>query len=197
MKARKLFVTIVLLAISMLAIVGCASNAQTETTTKEATSTENQENASEAGSSSNVTSKKELLIFDKYYLTMPKIDVRANAETPGKVDTLYVGDEVYFTQSKGEWAEFEYYKDGEKRTAATWIGAISPGIKIHLLEDEYIYRKPGNNTETMGSIVMWREPSDPDLIILWEENDEWLYVLSTEDCRAGYMRADANYEIVE
>lgn len=149
-----------------------------------------------------VTESKEStsLTFDKYYIIMPKLDVRADPDTPGKIDTVYAGQEVEFLYSAGNYSQFNYQKDGETLSGSTWTGAIAPAMKIHILEDAFIFHRPGQDRTELGSISTWREPTDPDLLVLWEEkvNDEnWLYVLSVEDCRAGYMKADVPYEVVE
>ncbi len=141
------------------------------------------------------------LHFDRFYVSLPAMDIREAPDKPGAIDTLYAGDEVEVTGTDGIWAMFNYVKNGEERTGCTWAGAIAQGIRIHLLEDEFVFHKPVYDREDLGLISSWREPTDPDLLILWEETaedgQEWLFVLSLEDCRAGYMRADAKYEIVE
>ena len=95
------------------------------------------------------------------------------------------------------FSTFTYVKDGEEKIGCTWVGAISLGIRIHLLEDEYIFNRPEYDLQTFGTLVAWREPSDPDLIILWEEGPEWLYVVCLDTCRSGYMRREASFEIVQ
>lgn len=140
------------------------------------------------------------LSFDKYYIIMPELQVRADPDTPGPVDTVYAGDEVEFLYSAGDYSQFRYQRDGETREGSTWTGAIAPAVRIHLLEDAFVFHRPGQKRDELGSISTWREPTDPDLLVLFEEtvdNESWLYVLSVEDCRAGYMRGDIPYEIVE
>ena len=140
-----------------------------------------------------------ILNFHKYYIIMPSLDVRADPETPGKVGEVFAGQEVDLLYSAGNYSMFNYQDEkGETRTGATWTGAIALGIRIHLLEDAFIFHHPGQTRTDFGSISTWREPTDPDLIILSEEKvngESWLYVLSIEDCRAGYMRGDIQYEI--
>ncbi len=140
------------------------------------------------------------LSFDKYYIIMPELDIRADPDTPGAIDTVSAGQEVEFLYSAGNYSQFNYQKDGENRTGSTWTGAIAPAIRIHILEDAFIFHRPGQDRTELGSISTWREPTDPDLLILWEEQvkgESWLYVLSIEDCRAGYMKGDIPYEVVE
>ena len=141
------------------------------------------------------------LHYDRFYLTLPEMDLRADPNTPGKVDTITAGTEVEVIDTDGIWAVFTYVKDGETRTGCTWIGAISPAVRIHLLEDEFIFRKPIYDREDFGLISTWRESTDPDLLVLWEETAEdgskWYYVISVEDCRGGYMRGEAKFEVVE
>ena len=151
--------------------------------------------------SSSATSSTSTLNFHKYYIIMPVLEVRADPETPGKVGKVFAGQEVELLYSAGNYSMFNYQdENGETRTGATWTGAIALGIRIHLLEDAYLFHRPNQKRTELGTISTWREPTDPDLIILSEEkvNGEiWLYVLSIEDCRAGYMRSDIQYEIVE
>lgn len=140
------------------------------------------------------------LEFKKMYIIMPELDIRADPDTPGAIDTVKSGQEVELLYTAGAYSQFNYQKDGETRTGATWTGAIAPAIRIHLLEDAYVFHKAGQTREELGSISTWREPSDPDLLVLWEEQvsgEDWFYVLSIEDCRAGFMKADVPYEIVE
>ena len=141
------------------------------------------------------------LNFDKYYIIMPELDIRAAPATPGAVDTVYAGQQVEYLYSDGNYSQFNYQnEDGKTCSGATWTGAIAPAVRIHILEDTFIYHKPGQERTDLGTISTWREPSDPDLLILWEEEydgENWLYVLSVEDCRAGYMPATVPYEIVE
>jgi len=141
------------------------------------------------------------LKFDKYYVIMPALDVRADPETPGKTGTVVAGQEVEFLYSAGNYSQFNYTdENGETHTGATWTGAIAPAVRIHLLEDAFIFHKAGQTREDLGSISTWREPTDPDLLILGIEEvdgDVWYYVLSIEDCRAGYMKGDIQFEIVE
>ena len=176
MKARKNLITFcyILVAITIFVVSWVKLNEIPEVTTTNEASTESY----------------------KYYITMPELDIRADAETEGAVDTLVAGDEVYDPVKKGTYTEFKYKKDGEERSGATWTGGISQGIRIHLLKDEFIFHQPYQNREMFGSIVTWREPTDPDLLILWKEGADWLYVLSLEDCRAGYMSVSASYEVV-
>lgn len=132
---------------------------------------------------------------------MPEMIVRADPNTPGAVGTVFAGQEVDVIDTDGIWCTFTYLENGETKTGCTWIGAISPAVRIHLLEDEFIFRKPINDREDFGLISTWREPTDPDLLVLWEETAEdgskWYYVISVEDCRGGYMRQEAKFEIVE
>ena len=141
------------------------------------------------------------LKFDKYYIIMPALDVRADPVTPGKVGEVVAGQEVEFLYSAGNYSQFNYQdENGEAQTGATWTGAIAPAVRIHLLEDAFIFHKAGQSREDLGSISTWREPSDPDLLILWEEQvdgETWYYVLSIEDCRTGYMKGSVPFEIVE
>ena len=140
------------------------------------------------------------LNFDKYYIIMPKLDIRADPYTPGAIDSVCAGQEVDLLYTAGNYSQFNYLKDDELRTGATWTGAIAPGIRIHLLDDAFIFHRPGQDRTELASISSWREPTDPDLLILWEEDFEgktWLYILSLEDCRAGYMKGDVPFEIVE
>ena len=140
--------------------------------------------------------------YDRYYISMPEMNIREAPDKPGAIDTLCAGDEVKLLEVNDIWATFEYVgKDGKEHVGCTWAGAVAPGIRIHLTEDEFIYHKVGATQEDLGMISTWREPTDPDLLILWEEYDDkgqkWFYVMSLEDCRAGYMSGDAKYEIVE
>ena len=140
------------------------------------------------------------LHYDRFFLTLPEMDLRADPSTPGKVDTIYAGQEVEILDVDGIYAYFTYVKDGEAKTGATWIGAISPAVRIHLLKDEYIFRKPYYDLEDYGIIAAWREPTDDDLLILWEETIEgakWYYVCVLPDCRCGYMRGVADFEVVK
>ncbi|MBR3249557.1 MAG: hypothetical protein IKF83_02535 [Clostridia bacterium] len=188
MKAKKFFTTMVLmvtLAMLTFAVTRCG----TDSTSSVTSSIKEEKNATEV--------KNADLKFDKFYMVMPEMNIRANPEKPEKIDTLQVGHEVQFIRQEGDWATFSYEKDGEERTGCTWCAAIAPGVRIHLLEDEFIFRKPGGKTDEIGSITMWREPSDPDLIILWQEDDGWYYVVSMQDCRSGYMSPEAKFVIVE
>ena len=141
------------------------------------------------------------LKFDKYYIIMPALDVRADPETPGKVGEVFAGQEVEFLYSAGNYSQFNYLdENGEAQTGATWTGAIAPAVRIHLLEDAFIFTRPGMDRTQLGSIITWREPTDPDLLILWEEEvdgESWYYIVSIEDSRAGYMKGDISFEIVE
>ena len=141
------------------------------------------------------------LHYDRYYVTLPEMTLRVAPDIPGAIDTITAGTEVEVIDTDGIWATFTYVKNGENRTGCTWIGSIAPAVRIHLLEDEFIFRKPINDREDFGLISTWREPTDPDLLILWEETAEdgskWYYVVSIEDCRGGYMRVEAKFEIVE
>ena len=140
------------------------------------------------------------LHYDRFYLVLPEMDLRADPKTPGKIDTIYAGQELEVLSTEGIWTTFKYTKDGEEKTGCTWTGAISPAVRIHLLEDEFVFRLPYDDREDYGLISSWREPSDPDLLILWEEmhNDQkWYYVVILPDCRGGYMKATAQFEIVE
>ena len=184
MKAWETLATIVMLVLLAFGAVGCANNSASSSTEK-------------GESSSSTVVKNADLKFDKMYLVMPEMNIRRDPDTPGKIDSLVVGDEVKLINQTGDWATFSYSKDGEERTGCTWAAAISHGVRIHLLEDEFIFRKPGGSTDEIGSITMWREPTDPDLIVLWQEDDGWYYVVSMEDCRSGYMQPTANFEIVE
>lgn len=140
------------------------------------------------------------LQFDRYYMTLPAIDLRLNPDTPGRIDTLYSGDEVEVLQVQDIWAELKYTKDGEERIGWTWAGAVAKAVRIHLLEDEFIFHKPVYDRTQLGLISTWREPSDPDLLILWEETyegEKWYYIMSIGEARCGYMRGTARFEIVE
>ena len=141
------------------------------------------------------------LHYDRYFITLPTMSLRADPNTPGEIDVVYAGQEVDVIDIDGIWAVFTYVKDGETRTGCTWVAALSPAVRIHLLEDEFIYRLPYDDREDFGSISCWREPTDPDLLILWEEvsvdGARWYYVVSLEDCRSGYMRQEASFELVE
>lgn len=141
------------------------------------------------------------LHYDRFYISLPEMNVREAPDKPGAIDTLYAGQEVEIIDVDGIWAFFTYEKDGETRTGCTWIGAVAPAARIHLLEDEFIFHLPVYDREDFGLISTWREPTDPDLLVLWEEineyDEKWYFVLSIEDCRAGYMRSTAKFEIVE
>ncbi len=140
------------------------------------------------------------LHYDRFYLVLPEMDPRAAPKTPGKVDAIVAGQEVEVLSTEGIWTTFKYIKNGEEKTACTWTGAISPAVRIHLLNDEFIFRLPYDDREDYGLIASWREPSDPDLLILWEEmhdDQKWYYVVILPDCRGGYMKATAQFEIVE
>lgn len=142
------------------------------------------------------------LHFDRYYLVLPEMDLRADPATPGKVDTITAGQELELLYTEDIWAVFKYVKDGEEKIGCTWAGAVAPAIRIHLLDEEgeFIFHKPIYDRTQLGLISTWREPTDPDLLILWEETaedgSEWLYVMCL-DGRCGYMRREANFEIVE
>ena len=132
---------------------------------------------------------------------MPELDIRADPDTPGKVDTVYAGQEVEVIEHAGTYSKFKYVVDGVEKEGATWTGAIAPAVRIHLLEDEFIFHKMIYDREEFGIISTWREPTDPDLLILWEDHDEkgdlWYYVVILDSCRSGYMRGTAKFEIVE
>lgn len=145
-------------------------------------------------------SESSTLHFDKYYIIMPELNVRADPDTPGAIGKVYAGQEVEFLYSAGNYSMFNYQEDGKTLSGATWTGAIAPAVRIHLLEDAFIFHRPGMSREDLGGISTWREPTDPDLLILWEETYEgetWYYVLSVEDCRAGYMQGNIPFEIIE
>ena len=97
-------------------------------------------------------------------------------------------------------AVFTYRVDDEERTGCTWAGSVGPAIRIHLLEDEFIFHQKIYDRTMLGNISAWREPEDPDLLILREETaddgSQWLYIMSL-DGRCGYMRREAKFEIVE
>jgi hypothetical protein len=140
------------------------------------------------------------LSFDRYYIIMPELNVRADPDTTGAIGKVYAGQEVEFLYSAGNYSMFNYQQDGKTLSGSTWTGAIAPAVRIHILEDAFIYHRPGMSRTDLGSISTWREPSDPDLLILWEENYEgetWYYVLSIEDGRSGYMKGDIAFEVVE
>lgn len=142
------------------------------------------------------------LHYDRFFISLPAIDIREAPDKPGAIDTLYAGDEVDVITTDGIWAMFKYIKDGEEREGCTWVSAIAQAVRIHLLEDEFIFHIPVYDREDYGLLSTWREPTDPDLLILWEETSEidgekWYYVLSVEDCRAGYMRGTAAFEVVD
>lgn len=141
------------------------------------------------------------LKFDKYYIIMPALNVRADPDTPGVVGEVVAGQEVEFLYSAGNYSQFNYQDaNGETQTGATWTGAIAPAVRIHLLQDAFIFTRPGMDRTQLGSIITWREPTDPDLLILWEEEvdgEPWFYIVSIEDCRAGYMKGDIPFEIVQ
>lgn len=176
MKRKCLLVVALILAL-VFCFTACASNA-----TKASNKTE--------GSTLN---------FDKYYIIMPELNVRADPDTPGAVGKVYAGQEVEFIDSAGNYSIFNYQEGDKTLTGSTWTGAIAPAVRIHLLEDAFIFHRPGMTREDLASISTWREPTDPDLLILWEEKYEgetWYYVLSIEDCRAGYMKGDIQFEVV-
>lgn len=141
------------------------------------------------------------LHFDRFYLALPAMDLRADPQTPGRVDTIYAGQEVDVIDMDGIWCTFTYEKDAETRTGCTWTGAIAQAVRIHLLEDAFIYRLPYEDREEPGLIAAWREPSDPDLLIIGQEMGEdeilWYYVVCLNDCRGGYMLATTKFELVE
>lgn len=140
------------------------------------------------------------LHFDKYYITFPAINLRLNPDTPGMVDTLYSGDEVEVLQVQDIWAELKYVKEGQERIGWTWAGAVAQAVRIHLLEDEFVFHKPIYDRTQLGLLSTWREPTDPDLLILWEETyegEKWYYIMSIGEARCGYMRGSAVFEIVE
>ena len=147
--------------------------------------------------------QNEELHFDRYYISLPEMNIRADPDTPGAIDVLHGGDEVELisTSEDGIWSTFKYTKDGEERTGCTWTGAVAKAIRIHLLEDEFCFHKPGCTRSDLGMVSTRREPTDPDLLILFEETaddgSEWLYITSTDGARCGYMRRDAKFEIVE
>ena len=133
---------------------------------------------------------------------MPKLNVRADPDTEGAIGKVYAGQEVEWLYSAGNYSQFNYRDQdtGEDCSGATWTGAIAPAVRIHIIEDAFIFHKPGMDRTQLGSISTWREPTDPDLLILREEKvngETWYYVLSVEDCRAGYMKGDIPFEIVE
>jgi len=173
MKTRFILVAVL---IATLLLVGCSSAASAEESTND-------------------------LHYDRFYMIFPEINIRAEPDKPGKIDTIYAGQEVELISTEDIWATFKYTKDGEERTGCTWAGVIAPAVRIHLLEEEYIFHKPIYDRTELGLLSTWREPIDPDLLILWEERDEngelWYYVVILDSCRSGYMRGSAKFEIVE
>ncbi len=151
-----------------------------------------------AGIAEEVDSEK--LHFDRWYLSLPEMNIRKDPETPGKIDTITAGTELNVLYTDDIWAVFTYEKDGEERTGCTWVGAVAQAVKIHLLKDEFIFHIPVYDRTDFGLIAAWVEPEDPDLLVLWpytaEDGTEWLFV-KTLSGRSGYMRADAEYEVVE
>ena len=76
------------------------------------------------------------LHFDRFYITLPEMNIREAPDKPEAVDTLHSGDEVQLLSTDDIWATFTYVKDGETRTGCTWAGAVSPAVRIHLLEEQ-------------------------------------------------------------
>ena len=141
-----------------------------------------------------VNAKGKKLDFSQNYVILPAMDLRIAPNKPGAIDTLKAGKKVEVVKTQGIWAKLRYKKHGEVREGWTWAGSVGPAIRIHLLKDEFVFHKPVYDRTALGSISTWREPSDPDLLILWQEDDDWVYIQSL-DGRTGYMRANAKYVI--
>ena len=147
-----------------------------------------------------VAEEPQELVFENYYVILPEMDLRLDPQTPGKIDTVYAGTKVNVLRVEDMWAVFTYEKNGEIKTGCTWAGAIGQGVRIHLLEDAFLFHRPHYDLTVLGGISAWREPSDPDLIVLSEvhvyDGTDWLYVVSL-DGRCGYMRREEKFEIVK